>query len=350
MAKIGVIIVNFKDYANKFLADCRDGLENQTLRREDYAVYIVDNASSEESLRYLKQNYSEAIILPRKDGNFSAANNLGTNRAIKDGCQIVVIVNMDVEIDQNWLKSLTDPIYQNKNAIYQSKLLSYFNKNKINSIGNSFHYLGFGFTDGNNTEDKYGETAIKELQGFASGCALAFHRDVWVKVNGWNEDYYMYHDDLEFGWKARLLGIKSYLVTNSIIYHKYQFNRSMKMVYYMERNRYLAMLHFYKWKTLVVLFPMIAILEIAMWFYSIISGWWIQKLKVLIYFFRISTWKKILSTRKQVQITRKVRDQEIIATFKGKVIFQEINNPVLQHIGNPLMNIYFKLAKRIIFW
>ena len=83
MKKVGIVLVNYKEYANKYLSACRDSLRIQTY--SNFIVYIVDNASSAESLSYLKNLYPEAVILPREDGNYCAANNLGMKQAINDG-------------------------------------------------------------------------------------------------------------------------------------------------------------------------------------------------------------------------------------------------------------------------
>ena len=350
MRKIGIIIVNYKDYAEKFLSECKNSLDNQTFPKDQFQVYIVDNASTESSLNYLESHFKDAKVLPRPDGNFSAANNLGAQKAIEDECEIIIALNMDVVLDEDWLKNLVEQVESNKEGIYQSKMLLHSNKELVNSEGNLFHYLGFGFTDGYNKLNDKDESEIKELKGYVSGCAIAFHKDVYEKLGGWNEEYYMYHDDLEMGWKAKLLGIKSYLVPNSIVYHKYEFSRSVQMVYYMERNRYLAILHFYKWQTIIIFLPILIVLDLAMWLYSIIGGWGFQKLKVFLYFIRITSWKKIFQTRKKVQTIRKTTDKQILNSFEGKVLFQEINNPILQYFGNPIMNLYLKLAKKVIFW
>ena len=83
--KAGVVLVNYKDYVNKFLDECRDSLREQSYT--DFNVYIVDNASSETSREYIENNYPEAIIVPRADGNYAAANNAGMKKAKEDGCE-----------------------------------------------------------------------------------------------------------------------------------------------------------------------------------------------------------------------------------------------------------------------
>ena len=94
--------------------------------KDDFKVYIVDNISSNESRDYLEKTFPEAIIIPRPNGNYSAANNDGILRAIKDGFEYFVVANMDTKFDENWLKELVMAVQENDQAgMVQSKVLLY---------------------------------------------------------------------------------------------------------------------------------------------------------------------------------------------------------------------------------
>ena len=225
MKKTGIILINYKDYAKKFLEECRDSLYSQSYPKEDFKVYIVDNSSSKESREYLKKTYPEATIIPRPDGNYAAANNEGILRAIKDSCSYFVIANMDTKFDENWLSELVKAVKENPEAgMIQSKVLLYpkdgdLNYPKINTIGNIIHYLGFGFTSSYKLADKKIEGYPEII--YASGCSFIVSKKVLDKIGAYDENYYMYHDDTEMGLKARLAGYKNLLAPRSIVYHKY---------------------------------------------------------------------------------------------------------------------------------
>ncbi|KKQ34759.1 MAG: hypothetical protein US52_C0048G0002 [candidate division WS6 bacterium GW2011_GWA2_37_6] len=55
--KVGIILINYKDYAKRFLADCRDSLRLIDYPKDKYVVYIVDNATSPETRAYLQEIY-----------------------------------------------------------------------------------------------------------------------------------------------------------------------------------------------------------------------------------------------------------------------------------------------------
>ncbi|MCC6639016.1 glycosyltransferase family 2 protein [Candidatus Falkowbacteria bacterium] len=356
MKKVAVVLVNYKTYVNRFLEECRDSLRLQEYPADQIKVYIVDNASSEESRAYIAQNYPEAVIVPREDGNYAAANNAGIAQGMKDGCEYFVIANMDVKYDKRWLPELVIALENNPQAgLVQSKILLYpqneeeWSKPKINTLGNIMHYLGFGFTSYYKEED-FVVTGYPKIEGYASGCSFIVSREVIEKIGTYNEEYYMYHDDVEMSWRAKLAGYDILLAPLSVLYHKYEFGRSVLMIYYMERNRYLAMFHYYKWQTILLISPMILFMEAGMIAYAILNRWWSAKWKAIRYFYSFETWKKILKTRKEIKQLRLLSDRILTRPMEGRVLYQEIANPLLVYVVNPIMLVYWKIVSKIIVW
>jgi len=352
--KIGIVVINYKDYAHRFLADFRDSLLSQDYPRDFFEIFLVDNASSVESRKYLKDNFSEAKILERSDGNYAAANNLGIKTAIKNNCEYIVIVNMDVYLDKSWLAKLIEGIIDDPDiGIVQSKIMLYpkdkdFTQARINSLGNIAHFLGFGFTSSYNEINK--EIKTQEII-YASGSSFIMRSRDFEKIGFYNEDYYMYHDDMEVSLKVKLLKKKIILTPDSVIYHKYEFSRSVLMLYFLERNRYLIIFHFYKLKTILLILPMMIFMEMGMFFYAIINGWIKTKLKIYYYFLQKRTWDNISKTRKEIKKLKKenkVSDGKLLENFSGKILFQEIDNMVLKYLANPVLDIYWSLVKKFI--
>jgi len=367
MCRVAIILVNYKDYVNRFLAECRDSLRAQNYDKNLYTVYIVDNASSQKSRQYIENNYPEAKIIPRDNGNYAAANNAGIKQGIQDGCKYFVIANMDTKFDVNWLSELVKAMESDKTiGIAQSKILLYpknkngewqtppekynlENKIKINSIGNKLHFLGFGYSQGDGLED-YEINALPEIQGYASGCSFIIKKEVIEKTHGYNEEYFMYHDDIEVSSKVMLAGYKIILAPKSILYHKYEFGRNDLAFYHMERNRYIFLFSFLKIPTLLLITPALIAMDLGILLYSIIHGWFKTKIKVYQYFLSLNNWQKIIKTRKELNKLRKIKDKELIKNYTGQILFQEIQNPILKHIINPLFNIYISIVKKLVIW
>jgi len=357
MKQVAVILVNYKDYAERFLADCKDGLRKQKFSGK-VKIYCIDNSSSSESLDYLKTNFPEAVIIPREDGNYCAALNAGIKAGMADGCEYFVSLNLDVSLDERWLQELVSTAENFPECgIVQSKILL-FPRNeaekldpKINTLGNVFHYLGFGFTSFyNQPSSRFTETESVQIKGYASGCSILIKKEVFEKIGLFNEEFYMYHDDLEFCWRAKLAGFTILLAPQSLVYHKYEFSRSTKMVYFMERNRYLTLFEYYDWKTIAVFLPMLAIMEFGQLFFALKNNWLDKRFEMYRYFLTGSTWTLIQKARIHLSKIRKIKDCDIIKDFESQIKFQEVANPLLDKVANPIMAVYFHLAKKIIIW
>lgn len=353
--KVGIILIGYKNYVNRFLDECRDSLRAQNYPKEFYQVYVIDNCSINDC-EHVKINYPEAKCVSRPDGNYAAANNLGIKLARQDGCEYFVIANMDTKFDSNWLLELVKALQSGeKIGIAQSKMLLYpkieeeWQKPKINSLGNIMHYLGFGLVSHYNELDRTIER-LPEIKGYASGCSFIIKKEVIDKIGGYNEDYWMYHDDIEISWKVKLAGYKIVLAPKSIMYHKYEFSRSIMMLYYIERNRYIAVFTFYRLPTLILILPALIAMDLGMLFYSIAGGWFFTKIKIYGYFLKPSSWLKIFKARSEIKRLRVKKDKEIVKDFIGEVLYQEITNPLLKYIVNPVLNLYWLIIKKIIIW
>lgn len=353
--KVGIILVNYHDYAERFLSACRDSLRKQSYPKDFFRIYIIDNDSGEETLDYLKKNYPEAVVLPRLDGNYSAANNLGAKEAMKDACEYIVSVNMDTEMDENWLLELVEALDNNPEAgVAQSKILLHPKDDlervhpKINSIGNVLHFLGFGFTDGYNLPD-HEINGYPEIKAYASGCSFIIRAQVLKKIGMWNEEFYMYHDDIELSLKVRLAAYKIVLAPKSIIFHKYEFSRSIRMFYYMERNRLLLLSIFFPRKYRLAVLPLSFVVSIGIGFLMALRGNFSSWFKIVFYFLKPTTWVKIYLYRHSVKGIATTPFKDIAKDFASRITFQEVDNPILKYIANPIMALYFKaLKKRIL--
>ena len=362
--KIGIVLINYKTYAKRFLEDCRDSMRKIDYPKDKYVVYIVDNATSPETEAYIHETWPEAVILPNKENSgWGGGNNVGIERAFADGCEDIVLSNMDVIVHQDWLKELVEAAYSDKKiGMVQSKLLLWPIKDgvqRINSVGNQIHFLGFGYCKG------YGEPEIvrnpsqppQNPRGgefedipYASGASCYIKGEVFKKIGLCNPDFFMYHDDVELCLKAKLAGYRIVLAPKSIMWHKYEFGRSILQVYYMERNRLITVLEFYKLPTLALLAPAFFVMELCVFAGSLVGGYAKPKLRSWGYFFKVSSWKKICRERRSIQALRRMSDRAFLQDATGRILFQEVMNPVLKYIVNPAMSIYWRVAKQIMFW
>ena len=118
----------------------------------------------------------------------------------------------------------------------------------------------------------------------------------------------------------------------------------------MERNRFLVILQNYKLATILLIAPACILMDLATLIYSFFSGWWLEKLRVYAYFLSFRNWAKIIKARRKVQRLRVMGDREVAKRFVGKIDFQDMQNPLLKYIANPLLNLYWQIVKKLIWW
>lgn len=353
MKKVAIIIIHW----NTIKLGYAEGL--LTLNKIDYPadryrVFIWDNASADGSAEFLEQRlYNATIIRNPENIGFAYPNNVVTQRAIEEGFDYVYLLNHDTEIEPDFLKKAVEMMESQENVgSVQSRLMLYQQPGVINSIGNAIHFLGFGFSKGG--YDKLSDYRREELDGreigYGSGAGLMVNLEVVKKIGLFNPEFYMYHEDLDLGWQIKLIGYKNLLSYDSVVYHKYEFSKSVKKYYYMERNRFIVLLENFKLATLVAIFPAWLAFEIGMLPFSFKSGFGMEKLKVYAYFLKPSSWIQIAKNRKMKQARRVTSDRQVLKNFTGSIANQHINNFVLNKIANPIFSAYFFLLKKIMFW
>ncbi len=212
--------------------------------------------------------------------------------------------------------------------------------------------MGFGYAvgDGLPLDSEFLKKKISATSEvvYASGAALMIRASAIAQVGLFQDLFFMYHEDLDLGWRIRLAGMKSVLVPTSLVYHRYEFHRSTMIKYeYGERNRLLVLLENYRLGTLIVIFPAWLVMEIAVVAFSLKNGWFKQKLKGLWY--TIDRMPDILATRKKHQALRVKRDRDIVWNFSGEILYQDDPTSLL-FLANPFFRVYWNVMRHIIFW
>jgi len=353
MEKVAIILVNYKDYAKKFLKECAASLNQINYPKEDYRVYVVDNVSSSETRNMIGKLAPNVEMVPTAGNGWGHGNNVGAKKAMEQGYDdYFFFVNMDTLFDPDFVIEALK-VYKSdpKIGIVQSKLLLHPPKNNqyyLNSKGNSLTFLGFGYCAGDGKIDNVEDKPAKIVS--AAGAAILIGKEKFLQIGMCDESYFMYHDDIELSCKIKLLGYKLFLAPHSVVYHKHEFGRSIRQIFFMERNRLRFLLEFYRLGTLILIFPAWLIMELGMIPFEIINRWFLTKLKVYAYFFKYENLKEIFQKRKTLKKMRKVKDKDLLKGFVGVVEFQQIENYLLKYIANPLFKAYWFVVYKLIFW
>ncbi|HEX6293189.1 MAG TPA: glycosyltransferase family 2 protein [Herpetosiphonaceae bacterium] len=215
---IDIIIPNYNGVA--LLPVCLDALRRQT--RRDFKITVVDDGSSDGSVALLRERYPEVQVV-------ELAKNSGLARAINQAIAVtqgayVVLLNNDTEVDERWLAELVGALEQRPEyAFAASKLRLYDRRDVIHSAGDGYRIDGLPFNRGVWEVDRGQYDASVDVFGPCAGAA-AYRRAALeaVAVDGrvFDEDLFMYCEDVDLNIRARLAGYRTLFVPTAIVYHK----------------------------------------------------------------------------------------------------------------------------------
>ncbi len=338
--RVAIVLVHHADYAAQHFAECFASLSAQRFPPERIGLFIVNNGATAASQQRVAELAPTAhhVILPRNRG-WAAGNNAAIRIALDEGFEYLVMLNMDTTLDPGWLAALVDEADRRPDVhILQSKILVY-GTTRINSIGTRTQYLGYTYCAG------FGRDGRERCSGIpidgASGASMLVKRAVFETVGLFRADYFIYYDDVEFSWRARLAGYNVGLAEASICHHKYDPQNTVRLLYYVERNRLVTMLTLEQMRTLLLIAPCLLVVSGLMSLYYFFAGRADVLWKLLRHFLQAKTWRLITVRRRRVRQLRVRDDAEIVGGFAGGVMIAAVNSRWLPHIANPPLTLYW---------
>ena len=244
---LGIVIANWN--GEKLIDKCLESLENQVFK--DFKVYIIDNASNDNSRDVIKKYMNRLNIdLMEMSYNtgFAPANNVGIKKAIKDGCNYILTLNKDVEVPKESLKKAMEAIEINKEFdVFQLFMINYFNKDICDAAGLNFKDdlipLQVGFKE--NVAEILNKDDIK-IEGVCAGAAIYSTKALeTVKLddeNYFDSNFFAYFEDVDLSLRLKGAGYKFKLLKDSIVYHMHSATggkTSGFKEYYLTRNLFM---------------------------------------------------------------------------------------------------------------
>ncbi|MFH1047663.1 MAG: glycosyltransferase family 2 protein [Patescibacteria group bacterium] len=346
--KVTIIVLTYN--SSKYLDECFGTLKK--INQGDLAVEIVavDNASSDGTVEQIRRRWPGIRVVETGSNlGFAGGNNIAMRAAIESGSDYVYLLNHDTEVQTDFLLEAVRIMETSVDiGAVQSLLLLHPEKELVNSAGNAIHFLGFGYCRSYRLPvEKISRTDWPDI-AYASGAGVLLRSSALRQVGLFDERLFMYHEDLDLGWRLRLAGYRSVLAPKSVVWHKYEFSRSIGKYYFMERNRYIVLFKNLKLWSLIVLAPSLIMSEFFLSLAAVRGGWWSKKFRALMYFLSPSAWRHIILERERVAGFRKIGDREAMKLFTYEIRDQEGISLFTLWVANPLMNIVWRTIRRFI--
>lgn len=203
----------------------RDGLEHletcfTSLKEtvgEGIELVLLDNASSDGSVEYVRSHFPSVSVIENAENQGFAG---GYDRAIRDSrARWVVLLNNDTEVSSGWLDELLLAAQGENVAAVGARLMGFADRTVVDHAGGKIT-VGGGGIDLDKGEKTLPKTAEPYPTGFGCGACLMVRRDLFVKLGGFDSRYVIYHEDVDFCWKAWIAGYRVLHVPKAIVFHK----------------------------------------------------------------------------------------------------------------------------------
>lgn len=318
---VSIILVNYN--GENFLTDCLGSLEMIDYPKGMYEVILVDNASKDNSVKLIKEGFPWVkLIVSDRNTGYSEGNNIGVENATG---KYLVFLNTDTTVEKNWLSELVRKIESDKSiGACSSQVLYQDDKNFINTIGGFWSVLGI---PGSMGERKPKDSFENETLTFSpTGCSMIVRSDVYKEIGGFDNDYFLYCEDADFGWRLWNSKLKIVLAPSSIVYHKV--SASLKSLgkktfsewyyFYSARNRFITIMKNARIIDLLWMIPLYFISHITLAVLFGLKGKFTamkSTLKGMVYPLRDSSW---LEKRRRYKKTgyANIRMIGLIETFR----------------------------------
>lgn len=215
---LAIVILNWngKGFLEQFLPSVCAYSQNAS-------IILADNASTDDSIQFVKDNYPNIeIIINKSNGGFAK----GYNDALKKiDAHYYLLLNSDIEVTENWLPPLLEAMKDPLVAGCQPKVLSYQNKALFEHAGASGGYLDrnyFPFCRGR-IFDKF-EFDEGQYDGnaevfWATGAALLIRSELFHQAGGFDESFFAHMEEIDLCWRIKKRGFKFMVIPKSRIYH-----------------------------------------------------------------------------------------------------------------------------------
>ena len=335
---VSIVVLNYN--AGKLLLNCIESIKKSSY--QNIEILVVDNISSDNSQIECKKEFPDIKLIQNNENlGYCGGNNVGIKKA--EG-EFIIILNPDTIVETNWIDELLNAQKEFGDGLYQPKILSLNEENTIQSTGNMLHIFGFGFArdKGNKVIERKEEI---EKVGYASGTCLFTTRKVLDKIGLLDEFLFLYHDDLDLGWRGAQIGINSFYVPKSKIYHveSYSLKWSSKKFYWLERNRKYCLLTHYSKDTYQKMKFSLILVDLFVWAFYFSKGFLGAKIRAEM---DIKKNKEIID-KKYYELEKKktIPDKELIKKFPNEIF---VPTNVSQESMNQTFNsILTKLSKTV---
>jgi GT2 family glycosyltransferase len=272
---LSILIVNWNGL--KHLPECLGSVFSQI--DSETEVVLVDNGSKDGSLAYLEKEFPQVrIVRSRTNLGFAGGNNLGLRHCRG---RHVFFLNNDTRLEAGALRALREAIAANpRYAVFACFLINYHEPSLVDSAGDTFYTSACGFSWAG-----YPTAMFRDPREVTLACAGAavYERELLLRLNGFDEDFFLIFEDCDLSFRARHLGARILFLPQVKVFHKGSASMGGKAsstsIYYTDRNYLQLFLKSFPALTLLKMLPGLAFMKLMRFLVAVRSrqlGAWLR--------------------------------------------------------------------------
>lgn len=211
MVRFSIIIPNYNGIS--YLGPCIDSIHGQDF--QDYEIILVDNASQDESVSFIKNSYPDVILVENIQNRGYAG---GCNDGVKVASgEFFLFLNTDTVLEKEFLTRISDVIDKYPQyGMYAPKMV--YPDGRINSTGICISLSGAAWDRGMGEEDNGQYNVSEDILGPCGGAAI-IKRETFYDAGCFDEDFFLYMEDVDLILRIQLAGWKCRYLPKAIVYH-----------------------------------------------------------------------------------------------------------------------------------
>lgn len=322
------IVLNHNGF--RFMSACLDSLCSQS--QKGLEILVVDNGSTDGSPEFIADNYPQVkVIRNGKNLGFAEGNNVGIRYALNLGADYVLLLNNDTVSEPEAIKRMIEACQRNIEIGIVGPLIRDLDKrNEIVELGLDCDLFGYPV---NNIMTRIREKTPHPF--YIAGCAILIKSNVFATIGLLDSSYFIFAEDLDFCWRARLAGFEILAAPEAVVYHKSggtvrggavkgenHFTSTFRL-YLTQRNTMKTILKNYSGWALVFILPFSILSGLVMFVAgsSILGQSEVAKSYIRALLSNIREMPITFGSRISTQRNRRVSDREILPRmFKGSSI------------------------------
>lgn len=214
---VSVIILNFN--GKRWLKACLDSLGKSDYPKERYEVILGDNASTDDSMSFVRQHYPQVKVIAFEDNyGFCRSNNLCAKEALGE---YLVFLNNDTSVTESWLSQLVQGVLSGTGIVSCASKILFPPSEKgpcLNAAGGRIFITGSSIYEGWMQEDGP-QYNVPKYTGFGCAAGVLVQKKFFLETRGFDEYYFHSVEEMDLGWRAWLYGYKVLYVPSAVMTH-----------------------------------------------------------------------------------------------------------------------------------